>query len=99
MTETSKCAVCGKDIMPADFKDHLTTNHLGPHYFWCDGRKFRTMEPSMTGARIKALANASSGYQMFREQEGGDIPVSDGVAEDLTREPHFYAVPPATIWG
>lgn len=93
-----KCIVCGKGVARQDQLDHLRSNHLGPHYFWMDGRRFRTIEPSMTGAQIKHLTNAPS-YPMFRDDGKGsyDFPVGDGVAVSLIGEPHFYCAPPATI--
>lgn len=89
------CIVCGKIVAPQDQHDHLRSQHLGPHYFWMDGRKFRTMEPSMTGAEIKVLTNAPN-YHMYR-QGPTDTFISDGVSVSLVSEPHFYCVPPATI--
>jgi hypothetical protein len=91
------CIVCGKVVAPQDQQDHLRSNHLGPHYFWLDGRRFRTVEPSMTGAQIKRLTDAPVMYPMFREDgDWKETPIGDGIAVSLVGEPHFHCVPPAT---
>jgi hypothetical protein len=96
----AKCAVCGKDVAPEDQAEHLRTSHLGPHYFWFDARKFRTVDPSLTMGEIKKLAEVDPTYQAYQEKvEGGAVPWSDGQSIDLTRTPHFFAVPPATAMG
>lgn len=86
-------------VATTDQQEHLATNHLGPHYFWFNARKHRTMKPSMTAADLKRLAHADQTYPVFEEREGGDIAYGDSIAIDLTREPHFYAVPYATTIG
>lgn len=94
------CIVCGKQVVDGDEAEHLQSNHLGPHYLWFAARKFRTMEPSMTVAEIKKLVNAASGYQFFKERPGqDDLAVGDSESVDLTCEPHFWAAPPATMFG
>lgn len=50
-------------------------------------------------AEIKALANSTPGYIAFREREGGDLPIGEGEAVDMLGEPHFWAAPPATMFG
>jgi hypothetical protein len=92
------CAVCGKVVYLGDQHDHLRSNHLGPHYFWMDGRKFRTLEPSMTGLELRDLTEAPL-YPMFRDDGKGsyDFSVEDGCAVSLIGEPHFYCAPYATI--
>lgn len=94
-----KCIVCGKDVRDGDETEHLRTNHLGPHYFWLDARKYRTEEPSLTGGAIKALGGSSAWYQLYQEQDGGDIAIGDGVAVSVVGEPHFWCAPPATMLG
>lgn len=54
----------------------------------------------MIVADIKRLANANPGYQCFQEREGEpDLALYDSQSVDLTREPHFWAAPPATMSG
>lgn len=91
-----ECIVCKRHVPEGYERDHINANHLGPHTFWFGARRFQTMEPSMTIAEIARMANASLSYQIFEEREGGDIGRTHGEAVDLTRQPHFYAVPPAT---
>jgi hypothetical protein len=93
------CAVCGKSVAITDQADHLKAHHLGPHYFWFDCREHRTLEPSMTVAALKKMANTNPTYYAYEEREGADIALSDAQAVDLTRRPRFYAIPPATMFG
>lgn len=90
------CVVCRREVPQGYEQDHLRANHLGPHVWWFDMRKYQTAEPSMTVAEIKRLANSSSGYQFFEERDGQQVYFGDSEAVDLTRSPHFFAVPPAT---
>ena len=91
-----QCIVCQQWVREGDEKEHLRASHLGPHYFWFDCRQFRTMEPSMTMGDIRKLVDAPTFYPVFEDRDGEEIPWGDGVAVDLTREPHFFAIPPAT---
>lgn len=92
-----QCIVCGKTVIETDTKEHLANNHLGPHYFWFAARKFRTMEPSMLVSDLKKLVDAAPNEPVFEDRDDKLIPWGDGVCVDLTREPHFTAIPPATI--
>lgn len=93
---TAKCIVCGKTVAHTDQQEHLATNHLGPHYFWHDARKYKTMKPSMMVGDLKHLVHASAFYQMYEDRAGELIGLSDSVCVDLTRGPHFCSIPPAT---
>lgn len=92
-----QCIVCNKTVAATDVQEHLSANHLGPHYFWFDAREFRTMEPSMVVSDLKRLVDASPLYPVYEDRGGKQIPFGDGVAVDLTREPHFYTLIPATF--
>lgn len=93
------CAVCGKSVRDGDETEHLRSNHLGPHYFWIDAKKIRTMEPSLTGGAIKRLADTAPIYQLFLEKaDGKSVAIADDTAVDLTREPHLWAAPYATTF-
>lgn len=94
-----QCIVCNRFVPQGYEQDHLRANHLGPHVWWFNAQQFQTMEPSMTAAEIKRLADTSSGYQFFEERDGKCTYYSDGQAVDLTNRPHFFAVPPATMRG
>lgn len=94
------CAVCGKLVATTDQQEHLATNHLGPHYFWFDAKKYRTMEPSLPIDKILEIVGGNlSGYQVFLESKDGtpDVGCPSGTTIDLTREPSLFAVPPATF--
>lgn len=95
------CIVCGKIVTKADQEEHLRSQHLGPHYFWFDGLRFKSDKPSATIAELKAMTGLGIAYQTFLEVigDGPDRGVGDGEAVDLTHEPHFYAIPPATMFG
>ena len=92
----SKCAICGKEVADADQAEHLETNHLGPYDWWCNDKKYRTPEPSMSGAKVMAIAGVDTGYHFVEERDGKRIEHSWSEAIDLTREPHFYTFPPST---
>lgn len=81
--------------------EHLRNNHLGPHEFWFDAKKFIVKVPSMTCGELITLAGVSPTNFVFREMPGDkpDIPISHSEVVNLTDEPHFYSVPPATMWG
>lgn len=91
-----QCAVCKKEVRQGDETEHLRTNHLGPHYFWFDAREFRTDEPSMTGAELRKLVDASPHGHLIEDRDGKEIYYSDGQAIDLTHTPHFFILLPAT---
>lgn len=94
-----QCIVCKRFVPQGYEQDHLRANHLGPHVWWFNARKFQTAEPSMTVGEIKKLANESYSYQFYEEREGEQTYYGDSEAVDLTQRPHFYAVPPATMFG
>ncbi len=94
-----QCIVCKKMVANTDVQEHLANNHLGPHYFWFNAKKYRTMEPSMPMVDLKRLANVPYEYQAFEEREGGDVYFGDSEAVDLTQGSHFWAAPPATMFG
>lgn len=96
---SAQCIVCGKTVATTDQQEHLASNHLGPHYFWFDAKKYRTMKPSMPVTDLKRLAGASPLYTVFEDREGGDKAWGDSESVDLTRAPHFWAVPYATTVG
>lgn len=94
-----QCIVCKREVPQGYERDHLQANHLGPHVWWFNARQFQTMEPSMTVAEIKRLADSSYGYQFYEERDGADIYFCDDESVDLTNRPHFHAAPPATMFG
>lgn len=69
------------------------------HHFWFGDKKFSSSEPRLMMGQIKKIANVASMYQAYEEHTNGDIPLGDGEAVDLTKEPHFWAAPPATMFG
>jgi len=96
-----QCLVCKRTVAQGYEEEHLEANHLGPHYFWFNAQRYMTMQPSMQVARLIALVDTTPSYQLYLESKDNspDIALGHGEAVDLTQEPHFYAVPPATIWG
>lgn len=93
-----QCVVCKKVVANTDVQEHLANNHLGPHYFWFGMKKFRTMEPSMLVADLKKLVGAPMDRYIVQEVSGAeDVCHPDGVAVDLTHEPHFFSMPSATM--
>lgn len=92
-----QCVVCKREVPQGYESDHLAANHLGPHQFWFNMRKYQTIGASMSAADLKRMVNAVIGRPVFEEREGGDHYYSDAEAIDLTRCSHFYTVPPATM--
>ena len=94
------CVVCGRGYADADVEEHLRNGHLGPFEFWFDMRKYKTPAPSMTVGELVKMVDASIMNMVFRDMFGAgpDVPLGHGESVDLTREPHFYCVPPATMY-
>lgn len=94
------CIVCGRGYVASEEEEHLRNNHLGPFEFWFDMRKYKTRLPSMTVGELVKIADASLYNQVFQDLfgNGPDVPLSHSISVDLTREPHFYSVPPATMY-
>lgn len=78
----------------------MTETKHPPYPFFVDAKRYETHKVSLTGLEIKTIAAVPGNYQLFLEEEGDkpDRPISDGDAVDVSdREPHFFAVPPATF--
>jgi hypothetical protein len=99
MNNPGKCLICGVQVHPSEQENHLRAAHPGPFKFWHDGREFETRRPSMMVLELKQLVKCTPTYQLFEEREGHDVAQGDGVAVDLTHEPHFFSIPPATMCG
>jgi hypothetical protein len=93
---SESCIVCGAEVPKAEQATHLRYAHPGPFYFWHDARRFATASPSMLVGELKQLVGCTVTYPFHEERDGKEIYYSDGQAVDLTREPHFFSVPPAT---
>ena len=63
-----QCIVCKREVPQGYERDHLQANHLGPHVWWFNCRQFQTMEPSISVAEIKRMADTNSGYQFYEER-------------------------------
>lgn len=99
----ANCKLCGESVPLYDQSDHLRFKHPAPaggFRFWYEGRPFFTDKPSMLVHELLTLVDGSTTYQFYMEVSGGEgVPLSHGNAVDLTQEPHFYSVPPATYYG
>lgn len=91
------CKVCGKLVADADQDEHLKSQHLGPHYFWFEGRGYRTDKPSMTVAEFLAMMDRKDGPSIVEHRDGELIYLCHGEAIDLTRRPQLFVDLPATI--
>lgn len=70
--------------------------------FWVNARRYESTETALTGAQIKLFGDVNQGYQLFVVQEGEepDKGVCDGEAIRIDgRVLHFWAAPPATMFG
>lgn len=95
----ANCFVCGKHVAAKDQAAHLRLQHptpTGGFRFWFDGKAYRTDKPSVLVMDILKMVDYPPTYQFFEERKTGDVPLSHMNSVDLTREPHFYCVPPAT---
>lgn len=90
----------------ANFEVVELANHIRHFYavkeieYFVEAKKYKTTQPALTGAQIKASASVDPAYQLFLEEEGDkpDKPVADSEDVALARHlRHFYAVPPATF--
>jgi hypothetical protein len=76
------------------------SEHKKDYEFFLDGQSYKTDQPHLTGAQIKAQGKAPANYQLFLEEEGEkpDRPIADDETVDLQGKiKHFFAVPPATF--
>lgn len=48
---------------------------------------------------LKKLVNAAPEHQVYEDRDGTLIPWGDGMNVNLTGEPHFAAIPVATMFG
>jgi hypothetical protein len=92
------CMICGEPVAgePAQAA-HLTAKHPGPFKFHYDARPYSTDKPSMLVQDLLKLVGGNVQY-LFYEHLGTDAHVfyAQAQAVDLTREPWFYSIPPAT---
>lgn len=96
----ANCVVCGESVPLYDQADHLRLKHPAPSggfRFWYDERPYLTDKRSMPVGDLLKLVDGSPTYYFYMEVRGGkDVPLHHGDAVDLTQEPRFYCVPPAS---
>lgn len=94
----ANCVVCGEAIELYAQSDHLRFKHPAPNSdgfkFWLNGRAYFSQYPSMLVGELMKLADAPMTY-IFDDESGYSYAHQNAV--DLTHEPHFYCIPPATI--
>ena len=101
MTDTI-CIVCHAEVPESQQAAHLASAHPAPEggfVFHMDARPYRTDRPSMTVTELLLLVGATPTYPLFQKgtrSNGDDVFIPQGCAVDLTQDPWFYAVPPAT---
>lgn len=54
-------------------------------------------QPHLSGAQIRALGGIESDYQLFLEQPGDDLPISNDKSVKIEDGQRFYSLPPATF--
>lgn len=94
-----QCAVCKKMVDAADTEAHLLDNHLGPHRFWMDCREYKITHPSLTVTELRAITNGGPcghGWVMEERTDGRDVSYGDSESVDLTHQPRFYILLPAS---
>lgn len=90
MSKEAVCAVCGKVVAPEDQADHLRSAHLGPHYFHLNGRRYRTMEPSMQCADVLRALNLPIHAYLWEVLDEKEIDYSHNCAINLARQPNLF---------
>lgn len=95
----ANCVVCGEPVLPNEQAEHLRTKHAAPaggFPFWINERKYRSPAPSMTVGELLKMTDSPVTYQ-FEDERGNSYSHENSV--DLTRDPHFSLVPPATYYA
>jgi hypothetical protein len=93
------CVICGKLVAGEDQAEHLSTQHVGPYYFWLNAKLHKAPAPSLTAGQIKDRYSIVRSYQLIEwRNDGSRVEYGDGHAIDLTHRPDLHAIPPAT-WG
>lgn len=94
----ANCAVCGETVAIYDQADHLRLRHPTPtsgFKFWLNGRMHATEKPSMLVRELIAATDSQVIASYLFEDDAGKQYAHDN-AVDLTQEPHFFMLPPAT---
>jgi len=80
-------------------------NRPTSRYFWVNCRRYEASSQKMTGAEIRAIANTAVNEPLIRDLNAAvphkppnEVYVGDGEVVDLDGEPHFFTVPPATMY-
>lgn len=94
--DQNACHICGEQVPKPEQAAHLATKHPGPHVFHYEAREYQTDKPSMLVCELLTLVKGALTYQFYEDRNGENIPFSHGQAVDLTRDPWFYSIPPAT---
>ena len=95
------CVICNEQVEIYDQADHLKFKHpskspVGGFPFWVDGQQFTADEPSMNVGDLLNQFGLSTTYAFYMEVRDELVPLSHGNSVDLTQEPHFCSIPPAT---
>lgn len=100
MREQLLCQVCLASVDAEHQADHLASAHPAPpegFLFYYNGLPFYTAQPSMLVWELLGLVGGNPMYEFSESRDGGKHSFNHGNAVDLTREPHFFAIPPATF--
>lgn len=88
--ENRICAVCGKEVARADEEDHLRSAHLGPHYFHLNGRRYRTMHPSMRCEEILRILELPMNAYLWEARDGNEVDYGHEAAINLAGQPNLF---------
>jgi len=91
--------VCHECVELGSQKAHLGTKHdtpAGGFRFWWDGVAHFSDKPSMLVGDLQSQLGNAMGF-VLEDRNGANLYGSDDQAVDLTREPHFFALLPATM--
>lgn len=93
------CAICRSSFSIDETEQHLRSAHVPPvegFLFFYNGRSYRTQKPSMLVSELLCLVWGSVTSQFYEQRENKMIPFSQEQAVDLTKQPWFVSIPPAT---
>src|SRR5271168_4639415 len=95
----ANCIICNEQVHLANQAAHLRTKHATPSggfRFWWDGTLHFTDKPSMLIGDLRRACNSPVHGFVVQEVSDKQVYLSDDEAVDLTMEPHFYILLPAT---
>ncbi|MCK1656653.1 multiubiquitin domain-containing protein [Bradyrhizobium sp. 151] len=79
--------------------EHFVSKSRGPKHptIFINDVAHTVQQPHLSGAQLRALGGIESDYQLFLEQPGDDLPISNDKSVKIDDGQRFYSLPPATF--